>query len=590
MTRRICFVCVLATLTLGQTCVFNNPDPPGPTSLPRVKLVTSKGSMLIELFTNHTEAAVKFKELVDAGYYDNTVFHEVRQGKWIVGGQYYEDFRRNTAQTLVNDSSNGLLNRRGRVSLYGPTDELASGVPQFLINLADNTELDYTPSSGQDMDYTVIGRVVDTAGLAVADAIGNVTTGTRNTADDPPQSLPFAPQSNVVINDAYVGLGAEANAGGNIVGLLNRDVELNGNDSQSLYGDELTYSWTQTGGAAVEMENADTAQTQFRPSSTGTYTFELTVTDEKGNSDKDTATVTVVDNPNVRLTTSQGDIVIEMFEDGAPITVANFLTYVQNDFYDGTIFHRVMPGFVVQGGGFLPGLNAQEGLRDPIINEFSTLRPNRRGTLSMARTNQVDSATSQFFINLVDNTDLDTPGNGYAVFGRVIEGMNVADAIAREATGTATDPSGNSFENVPIEDVILTSATIESRPAAAQFVTTASGLQYKDIAVGTGTPVAADSTIKVYYTGRLTDENGDIFDSSGETKDEPVTFTLANLIAGWQEGLANYNMRVGGTRALIIPPELAYGEAGSPPRIPPNATLYFEIEVVEVVEVLTPTE
>jgi peptidyl-prolyl cis-trans isomerase A (cyclophilin A) len=584
MIQRICFVCVLASLTAGQTCVFNGSDQPRPEPLPRVKLVTTKGNLVIELFTSHTSAAVKFKELVEAGYYNGTIFHEVRKNKWLVGGQYDQNLERNTAQTLVNDSSNGLINLRGRVSLYGPADEMTSGVPQLLINLADNAELDYTAASGQDMDYTVIGRVVDDAGMAVADSIGNVTTESRSTADDPPVSLPYVPKENVLINDAYVGIGAEADAGGSIVGLLNRDVELNGGKSQSIYGDKLTYAWTQTGGASVDLTSADAAVAKFRASSTGTYTFQLTVTDENNNSDSDTATATVVDKPNVRLVTSKGDIVLEMYEDGAPVSVANFLTYVHSGFYNGTIFHRVMPGFVIQGGGFLPGLIQPEGLRAPIINEFSTLRPNSRSTISMARTSNLNSATSQFFLNLVDNTDLDTPGNGYAVFGRVVEGMNVADEIAQVETGDATDPDGHPFQDVPVEDVVVTSATIESRPAPSAFVTTASGLRYEDVAIGTGTLVTADSTIRAYYTGRLNDANGEVFDSNAQPKTEPVTFTLANLIEGWKEGLANYGMRAGGTRILIIPPDLGYGAAGSPPTIPPNATLYFEIEVVEVVE------
>ncbi|HPD29472.1 MAG TPA: peptidylprolyl isomerase [Phycisphaerae bacterium] len=585
MTRHPYFICVLAALTLGQMCTQQDgPDKPEPLTLPRVKLVTTRGSLTIELFTNHTSAATTFKELVDAGYYNNTIFHDVRQGKWIVGGQYYANMDRNVKKPLVNDSSNGLRNTRGRVSLYGPTREFSEGVPQFLINLADNTELDYTPGSGEPVDYTVIGRVVDTGGMSVADAIGNAPTGTRNTNDDPPELLSHVPQEDIIINDAYVGAGVDADAGPDLVGLLNQDVVLDGSGSESLYDKKLTYAWAQTGGASVTLTSVNTGQAKFRPGATGTYTFELTVTDEDGESDSDTVKVTIVSEPNVRLVTTKGDIVLEMYEEGAPITVANFLTYVQSGFYNGTIFHRVIAGFVDQGGGYLPDLTQPSGLRAPIVNEFDPSRPNRRGTISMARTSDLNSATSQFFINLVDNTNLDNPRSGYAVFGRVVEGMNVADDIARGATETREDPNGNPFDDVPVEDVVITSATIEARPPAPQFVTTASGLQYKDIAIGTGPAVTADSTIKVYYTGRLTDENGEIFDSSGETKTNPATFTLTDLILGWQEGLTNYDMRVGGTRVLIIPPELGYGAAGSPPDIPPNATLCFEIEVVEVQE------
>jgi cyclophilin family peptidyl-prolyl cis-trans isomerase len=589
MIRQISFVCVLAALTLGQTCT---PTPPQPesTPLPRVKMVTSSGTLIIELFTDHTPPAVKFKELVEAGYYKNTVFHEVRQNKWIVGGQYNESLERSASQTLVSDSANGLVNLRGRVSLYGPAT-MTTGVPQFLINLADNTELDYTPSTGQAMDYTVIGRVVNTDGMTTADAIGNATTTTRETADG--TSLSHIPAENIVITDAYVGQGVEADAGGNLVALLNRDVTLDASKSLSVYGENLTYAWTQTGGTTVTLKNPDTATASFRTKGIETYTFKLTVRDEKNNTDTDDANVTVLDKPNVRLSTTMGDIEIEMYEQGAPITVTNFLQYVHDGFYNGTIFHRVMPDFVIQGGGFLPDLVAQKVVRDPITNEFSSTRSNVRGSLAMAkRGSDPNSATSQFFFNLVDNNDpanpnnLDSQNGGFTVFAHVVKGMNIVTDIARVDTETKTDPNGDSFDNVPVQDVIITSATIIPRPATPQFVTTASGLQYKDTVIGTGSPITLADTISIYYVGRLNDQNGDIFDSSGDRKTTPVQFALSGLIEGWKEGLTNYDMRAGGTRILIVPPELGYGAAGSPPAIPPNATLYFEIEVVEVVQVL----
>ena len=156
----------------------------------------------------------------------------------------------------------------------------------------------------------------------------------------------------------------------------------------------------------------------------------------------------------VILTTTHGDITIELFEDDAPITVENFLAYVDEGFFDGTIFHRVIPGFMIQGGGLTEGLQ-QKSPRSPIKNEADNGRINTHGALAMARTEVVDSATAQFFINLSDNGFLDhTPLNfGYAVFGQVTDGMDVVDKIAAVPTG----PRGM-HTDVPTETVFIESA------------------------------------------------------------------------------------------------------------------------------------
>jgi cyclophilin family peptidyl-prolyl cis-trans isomerase len=159
----------------------------------------------------------------------------------------------------------------------------------------------------------------------------------------------------------------------------------------------------------------------------------------------------------VRFETSLGNFTVELFEKEAPISVQNFLQYVDDGHFDGTIFHRVIPGFVIQGGGMEPGLNQKE-TRAPIQNEATNGLKNSRGTLSMARTNEINSATSQFFVNLKDNDFLDhKPGSnstyGYAVFGKVSEGMDVIDKIAKVKTG-----SRRGHQDVPLEDVVVTSA------------------------------------------------------------------------------------------------------------------------------------
>lgn len=171
------------------------------------------------------------------------------------------------------------------------------------------------------------------------------------------------------------------------------------------------------------------------------------------------ATLAAEKNPVLTLKTTAGNIIVELYPDKAPITVKNFLTYVEAGFYNGTIFHRVIPGFMIQGGGFTSGLTQKKTL-SPIKNEASNGLANRRGTLAMARTGIVDSATSQFFINVADNTFLNYKGSnprdyGYAVFGTVLDGIDVVDTIVNVPT-----KSDGYYENVPVDDIIITSIEV----------------------------------------------------------------------------------------------------------------------------------
>ncbi|HEY4038049.1 MAG TPA: peptidylprolyl isomerase [Burkholderiaceae bacterium] len=159
----------------------------------------------------------------------------------------------------------------------------------------------------------------------------------------------------------------------------------------------------------------------------------------------------------VAFDTSEGRIVIEVNADKAPKTVANFLQYVNDGFYNGTVFHRVIPGFMIQGGGFTPDMT-QKPTRAPVPIESTNGLKNVRGAVAMARTGDPNSATAQFFINVVDNAMLDYPrpdGNGYAVFGTVVEGMEVVDKI--RAVRTA---SHGSFQDVPVTAVVIKTARV----------------------------------------------------------------------------------------------------------------------------------
>ncbi len=169
----------------------------------------------------------------------------------------------------------------------------------------------------------------------------------------------------------------------------------------------------------------------------------------------DASAQAAAEKPQVELDTSSGKIILELDPEKAPITVENFLKYVDAGFYDNLVFHRVIPGFMIQGGGMSDQIKEKtEGLRDPIKNESGNGLSNTRGTIAMARTPNPNSATSQFFINHGDNAkSLDTYGGGYAVFGKVIEGMDVVDAIAKVQT-TSKGP----HQDVPVKPIYIKTA------------------------------------------------------------------------------------------------------------------------------------
>ncbi len=162
-------------------------------------------------------------------------------------------------------------------------------------------------------------------------------------------------------------------------------------------------------------------------------------------------------NPKVVLETSMGDITLELYPDKAPATVKNFLTYTDEKFYDGTVFHRVISGFMIQGGGMTADMN-EKPTHSPILNEADNGLKNDRGTIAMARTNEPNSATAQFFINVKDNTFLNfrsktIEGYGYCVFGKVTKGLDVVDAIEKTPTTTK-----GVFQDVPAKPVIIKKA------------------------------------------------------------------------------------------------------------------------------------
>ncbi len=315
----------------------------------------------------------------------------------------------------------------------------------------------------------------------------------------------------------------------------------------------------------------------------------------------------------VKMETALGDLVLELDNAKAPISTQNFVDYVDAGFYNGTIFHRVMATFMIQGGGYLPDLSEKkDGLRPPIKNEWKNGLKNTRGTIAMARTPGADSATAQFFINVVDNNALDQPRDGaaYAVFGRVLDGLDVVDKIRN--TEVKEGPMG---KVVPVTPVVIKSAkrlpAKEGQALSAQageaikkaegeakaaiekqlqdFIAkaeqeagkkvekSASGLMWVILKEGTGPQPTPTDMVEVHYTGTLLD--GKKFDSSVD-RGTPFSFSLkGGVIKGWLEGVAL--MKVGEKRKLIIPADLAYG-AEAKPTIPANSTLVFDVELLNI--------
>lgn len=237
------------------------------------------------------------------------------------------------------------------------------------------------------------------------------------------------------------------------------------------------YRWVQTFGRVVTLLNADSSEASFvAPSVKDATTIGLRVDALRNGRVFGSAELTIRIEadpdygasqdpagdkgnepdpfPKVKLTTSKGVIIVELNRDKAPLTVNNFLRYVDDGFYDGTIFHRVIADFVVQGGGFRPNL-IEKRTRGTIRNEASNGLKNVRGSLAMARQNAPDTASSQFYFNVKDNEDLDFREGfaGYCVFGKIVQGLAVMDAIAAVETG-----SRNGFTDVPVDDVLLEKA------------------------------------------------------------------------------------------------------------------------------------
>lgn len=326
----------------------------------------------------------------------------------------------------------------------------------------------------------------------------------------------------------------------------------------------------------------------------------------------------------VKMETSHGDMYFELYKDKAPTSVSNFLYYADKGFYDGTVFHRLVQEFVLQGGGFSSN-GAQKPVSDPISNESGNGLKNEQFTLAMARTAKPNSATSQFYINIKHNSNLDPSEKnpGYAVFGKLIAGkktlLEINDLGSRSINQYFRDFPNDLIIIEGVSRVDKASEEIKSQQDedkefmktyakkaeerekkmnslkekamsfyedikngnSDNFTKTDSGLIYKKLKEGSGAKVFEGTLVTTHYTGWLT--NGTMFDSSRE-RGQPAKFRTRGVIQGWAQALRL--MKTGGHMLIYVSPRLGYGDRQMGEAIPPNSPLIFEMELLETQELV----
>lgn len=313
--------------------------------------------------------------------------------------------------------------------------------------------------------------------------------------------------------------------------------------------------------------------------------------------------------PQVEFKTSQGDFVVELDAEKAPAMSMNFLDYVAAGYYNGTIFHRVVKGRMIHGGGYTDKMVLkEEGLRDPVVYEAGNGLLHDRGTVgAYRRFDDLNSAQSQFFINTAMNENLNKlkDGSSYTVFGRVLSGMDVVEKIENTAVTTNPALAAGLLPYVPAEPVIIKSAKIikpldkakaeaiaKSNADAladpvgyrvqyweneckAKAQPTGSGLRFIDCKPGNGAFPMPQDTVSITYVATLV--NGFEFDNSKTRGEGPLVTKVEETIRGLREGLQK--MRESGRMIFIVPPELGFGNEGYAGRVPPGATLFYDVHL-----------
>ncbi len=326
--------------------------------------------------------------------------------------------------------------------------------------------------------------------------------------------------------------------------------------------------------------------------------------------------------PRVRMTTTLGDMTVELDATTAPESVINLMDYVSKRYYDGLVFHRVLEGKLIQGGKFTPDMKPREnGLRPGINLEWTEDMRHRRGTVAMFHKFNVPNSTqAEFFINTRNNQSLSDSRDfgGYTVIGRIVDGMDVADKISEASLSTHPNFAKGRLATVPVSPIIIKTMRLEGdydreaaqgvvkalqaeterlrqaaidanqqafddaiarleKRAGTKFTATESGLQYAMIREGTGAYPLLGDTIMYHY--QVTGLDGRDIESTYRGEKAPHK-KLSNLVQGLEEGVAM--MREGGKWMFIMPPQLAFGDRGVPDRIAPGETVVFEFELFEI--------
>ncbi len=447
------------------------------------------GRMVLELLTEAApNTCANFLRYVDDGYYEGIIWHRIVTDFVIQTGNFDRfngTVREKPGQRemIASEAFNGFSNLRSAISMALRGTDENSGSNQFFINLDDNSELD-----DGDPPFTVFARVVE--GMDVADEIVALPTGDPDTMQDQPNEdvvmssvmraetkIPVSPPDDIRsvdtngMEDADTNGMDDADTNGTMdvptatitasvpIQIVGADVEL----SVSADGVpvDANYSWSSSNGIA-DFESPNDAQTIATINSNDSIVLKVEVRNPDGEVITEGRQVVVgvpSTRPQIVIENEggvEGDILIELNTNIAPATCANFLRYVDDSFYSGIVWHRVVEDFVIQMGGFRREVKGEplvesEGIREPVMSEADNGESNVEGTIAFAlRGQDADSATSQIFINLKDNPNLDTGPPPFTVFGRVIDGLEVVDQIAAVDTG-----NDGQLNDVPAEDIVI---------------------------------------------------------------------------------------------------------------------------------------
>ncbi len=567
---------------------------------PQVVITNSgavNGDVVLELYADDAPATVaNFLRYVDSGFYDGLLWHRVDRDFVIQTGAYErvdgELVRRSGVRPAIDsEADNGRSNVEYAVGMSLEGDDADSARTQFYVNVADNPGLD-----DGDPPYTVFGRVVD--GEAFVDAIAAVEV---HAADNGLDEVPVDDIIMQSIRRIETEVPTDSDTNGPVIDI---EVSVEPDDDLLVIGEStrvrttvvdppegLRYSWEALTGE-VSFSSSIAASPVVTAESAETIHLRVTVRgDGVRTATADTYIVGVASaTPRVIIENDggvDGEIVLELLTEAAPSTCANFLRYVDDRFYDGIVWHRVVSDFVIQAGAFErvgDTLVQREGVRAPVESEAGNGQSNLRSYVSMAlRGTDADSGTNQFFINIDDNAELDDGSPPFTVFAQVVEGMDVADEIAQAPNG-----NDSGLENVPATDIVMTRVRRASETTGGDIATitaagtndltgrmyhAASAIANRDnplIMVSGGLAVGGDGTLLSLADVSFYDANSNAF-VDAYTSDDGALITTPTLNVA-RSGHTQTQLQNG--RVVVIGGRT--GAAGTDPGTPTNVVELFD--------------